>query len=38
MENLFEEPIGQGVLAEYHLRLLVFDSSEERIQQWMPTP
>jgi hypothetical protein len=36
--NVFEEPIGQGVLAEYNLRLLVFDPVQERILQWMPTP
>src|SRR5690349_7799983 len=26
-ENIFQEPIGQGVLTEYHLRLLVFEVS-----------
>src|SRR5206468_9825470 len=28
-QNLFEEPIGQGLLAEYKLRLLVFDPFKE---------
>jgi hypothetical protein len=37
-QNLFEEPIGQGVLAEYGLRLLVFDPLKEVILQWTPTP
>jgi hypothetical protein len=37
-QNLFEEPIGQGVLAEYNLRLLVFDPLKEVIVQWMPIP
>ena len=37
-QNVFEEPIGQGLLAEYNLRLLVFDSVKEVILQWKPIP
>ena len=37
-QNVFEEPIGQGVLTEYHLRLLIFDPLKELINQWIPTP
>jgi hypothetical protein len=37
-QNLFEEPIGQGLLAEYNLRLLIFDPIEEVILQWIPQP
>jgi hypothetical protein len=36
-QNLFEEPIGRGVLAEYNLRLLIFDPLKE-VVQWMPIP
>lgn len=36
--NVFEEPIGQGLLAEYNLRLLIFDPSQELIVQWKPIP
>ena len=36
--NLFEEPIGQGLLAEYSLRLLIFDPAKEEILQWIPVP
>ncbi len=36
--SLFEEPIGQGLLAESHLRLLVFDGVKEAIVQWIPLP
>ena len=35
-KNIFEEPIGRGVLDEYNLRILVFDSKKEVIVQWMP--
>jgi len=37
-QNIFAEPIGQGVLSEYALRLLVFDPDKERILQWNPVP
>jgi hypothetical protein len=37
-QDIFEEPIGRGILAEYNLRLLVFDSIKEVILQWMPIP
>ena|SRR5947209_15357439 len=33
---LFEEPIGQGVLQEYHLRVIVFDIDREEIARWIP--
>jgi hypothetical protein len=36
--NVFEEPIGRGVLTEYSLRLLVFDPAHEAIVQWIPKP
>jgi hypothetical protein len=36
--NVFVEPIGQGLLAEYKLRLLVFDHLKEVILQWIPPP
>ncbi len=38
LRNIFDEPIGQGVLAEYRLRLLVFDPHKEEVLQWMPKP
>jgi len=37
-KNLFDEPIGRGLLAEYNLRLLVFDPLKEVLVQWMPIP
>ena len=37
-KNIFEEPIGRGILDEYSLRLLVFDSEKEVIVRWMPQP
>lgn len=37
-QNVFQEPIGTGILAEYHLRLLFFDPLEEVILQWIPIP
>ena len=36
--NLFEEPIGRGVLSEYRLLLIVFDINTEEISQWIPGP
>ena len=35
-EDLFEEPIGQLLLRNQRLRLVVFDSTREAINQWMP--
>jgi hypothetical protein len=37
-QNIFEEPIGKGLLNEYSLRLVVFDPTTEVILQWMPIP
>jgi hypothetical protein len=37
-QNLFEEPIGRGVLSEYHLLLIVFDVDTEEISEWIPEP
>ena len=37
-QNIFAEPIGQGVLNEYSLRLLIFNPFKELIVQWNPTP
>jgi hypothetical protein len=37
-QNLFEEPIGRGVLSEYRLLLIVFDINTEEISQWLPQP
>lgn len=37
-ENLFEEPLGRGVLAEYSLRLLVFNPDAEESVRWIPQP
>ena len=37
-KNIFEEPIGQGVLAEYSLRILIFNSEKEVIVRWIPQP
>ena len=37
-QNVFEEPIGQGLLTEYNLRSLVFDPLKEVILQWIPIP
>jgi hypothetical protein len=34
--NLFEEPIGQLLLANHRVRLLVFDLQTEVIRQWIP--
>ena len=37
-KNIFEEPIGRGILNEYKLRILVFDSEKEVIARWTPQP
>jgi len=37
-QNVFDEPVGQGVLTEYELRLVVFDVAREEIALWMPKP
>jgi len=37
-QNKFEEPIGQGLVTAYALRLLVFDAFKEAILQWIPIP
>ena len=36
--NVVEEPIGQGLMAEYNLRLLIFDPLKEVFLQWIPIP
>jgi hypothetical protein len=35
-EDLFEEPIGQLLLRNQRVRLVVFDSTKEVINQWIP--
>ena len=37
-QNLFEEPIGRGVMSEYRLLLIVFDVNSEEISEWIPKP
>jgi hypothetical protein len=37
-QNIFDEPIGRGVVAAYELHLLIFDPATEGIFQWIPTP
>lgn len=34
-EGIFQEPIGQLVLKHEHVHLIVFDSGQERISQWI---
>ncbi len=34
--ELFEEPIGQLLLENHRIRLLVFDTEQERIVAWIP--
>lgn len=36
-ESLFEEPLGQLLLKNQRLRLIVFDPEQEAIEQWLPT-
>jgi hypothetical protein len=37
-QNIFAEQIGQGVLTEYALRVLIFDPVKEILLQWNPLP
>ena len=37
-ENLFQEPIGQLVLQDLPLRLLIVDIAAQEIRQWIPNP
>jgi hypothetical protein len=32
----FEEPIGQGIMDRFELKLIIFDPDEETILQWIP--
>ena len=34
-EQIFSEAIGRLVIRKYHLRLLIFDSGQEEIVQWI---
>jgi len=34
--NLFEEPIGELLLANHRVRLIVFDPQTETIRLWIP--
>ena len=36
-ESLFEEPLGQLLLRNDRLRLIVFDPNQEAIEKWLPT-
>ena len=36
--DLFEEPLGQLLLANGRLRLLVFTTKDEVIERWTPEP
>lgn len=36
-ESLFEEPIGQLLLRNKRLRLIVFEPTQESIEQWIPS-
>ena len=36
-ESLFEEPLGQLLLKNGRLRLIVFDPNQELIEQWIPS-
>lgn len=36
-ENLFEEPLGQLLLRNNRLRLIVFNPTQELIEQWLPS-
>jgi hypothetical protein len=37
-QEIFEEPVGQLLLAKGRVRLLVFSTEAEVIEQWTPTP
>jgi hypothetical protein len=37
-ENLFQEPIGQLVMQDLPLRLLVVDIAAQEVRQWIPNP
>jgi hypothetical protein len=37
-ENLFQEPIGQLVMQDLPLRLLVVDIGAQEVRQWIPNP
>lgn len=34
--NIFEEPLGQLLIEDYQLKLLIFDIKKEEIVQWIP--
>ncbi|WP_319592626.1 XisH family protein [Zarconia navalis] len=36
-ESLFEEPLGQLLLRKKRLRLIVFEPTQELIEQWIPS-
>lgn len=36
-DSLFEEPLGQLLLKNNRLRLIVFDPTQELINQWLPS-
>jgi len=36
--DIFEEPIGQILLENQRVRLLIFDPQSEEIKQWIPRP
>ncbi|MDY6939308.1 MAG: XisH family protein [Cyanobacteriota bacterium] len=36
-ESLFEEPLGQLLLKKKRLRLIVFEPTQELIEQWIPS-
>lgn len=35
-ESLFEEPLGQLLMKNKRLRLIVFEPAEESIERWIP--
>lgn len=36
-ESLFEEPLGQLLMKNQRLRLIVFEPTQESIKQWLPS-